>query len=521
MRGRLSMDKQAANPVQAARWSARMSVAALVLVCLTAIPGVGAAGGPLEEEAVVTEHTIVVDGAELRYAAETGRIAIRDAETGVPRGHMFYIAYRVPSDRPRPLAFVWNGGPGAPSALLHFEAAGPKRYQDGALVVNADTWLTAMDLVFVDPIGTGFSRPAQAEYADAFYGTIGDVASVTEFVRAWRLLHGAEAAPLLLIGESWGAGRAGSVGYALEQRGIGVRALVLISGGTGLDDNPVPGPLRQALRIADLSATALHHGRLTEGRGRPAAEVRARAEAWARDSYAPALERSGELSPQERNDVIAGLARFSGLPPKAIDPDTLVITPRGYRESLLKDAGQTLQVFDMRLTVTDPAAAHGEDGPGRSDVIPRYLREDLGYRTSLPYVGLEPLEEAWAPGGAFPRSVNERWDYATAELTQEEVQAAIQEAIRHGGGPPRLGPPLPSAAEAVGLNPELRVWVAAGRFDSLNSCTANDELGRRLPADLRAAYTFACYEGGHMMYRDERARAELARHVRELAAGVR
>jgi hypothetical protein len=114
--------------------------------------------------------------------------------------------------------------------------------------------------------------------------------------------------------------------------------------------------------------------------------------------------------------------------------------------------------------------------------------------------------------------VNERWNYATADLTPEETEAAIQEAIRTGAGPPRIGPPLPSAAEAVGLNPKLKVWVAAGRFDSLNSCTANEEMARCLEGALASAYTFACYEGGHMMYRDPAARAQLARDVRGLAA---
>jgi carboxypeptidase C (cathepsin A) len=353
------MDSLTTTPARRRLGLARLLASALAFVL--AAPGVSSAASPFEEASVETEHTIVVEGAALNYRAETGRIAIRNAETGEPHGYMFYIAYRMPSERPRPLAFVWNGGPGANSALLHFEAAGPKRYEGDVLVDNADTWLTDMDLVFVDPIGTGFSRPAKAEYADEFYGTIGDVASVTEFVRAWRLLHDAPDAPLLLIGESWGAGRAGNVGYALEQRGIGVHALVLISGGAGLSDNPVPGPLRQALRVADLSATARYHHRLPEEAGHSESAVRARAEDWAREIYAPALKRVDQLDDSERTAVIDGLVRFTGVPRKAIDPDTLVITPRAYREKLLGDIGQILQVFDMRLTVSDPAAVHGED----------------------------------------------------------------------------------------------------------------------------------------------------------------
>jgi carboxypeptidase C (cathepsin A) len=499
--------------------NSRRSLAVVLLLGLMAPPA-PAASSALEEPVVVTAQRLNLPDAMLEYSAETGRIAIRDAETGDPHGFMFYIAYRVPSAGPRPIAFVWNGGPGSNSALLHFEAAGPRRWEDGGLVDNADTWLTAMDLVFVDPIGTGFSRPAKAEYAEEFYGTVGDVTSVTEFVRAWRRLHGAENAPLLLIGESWGAGRAGSVGHALQQRGIPVHALVLISGGTGLNNDPVPAALAQALRIVDLSVTALHHGRLPEDLDRSAEAIRAAAEAWAREVYAPALERVAGLADDERDAIAAGLARFTGMPAAAIDRESLVNSPRPYREGLLQDSGQTLQVFDMRQIADEDAPGTAADRPSRSEVIPYYLRHELGYLTALPYVGLEPLEEAYAPTGEHPPSVNARWNYATAKVAPEEVEAAIQEAIRHGGGPPQLGPPLPSAAEAVALNPRLKVLVAAGRFDSLNSCAVNEERARRLEGVLRKAYTFACYEGGHMMYRDAAARGGLARDVRALAAAA-
>src|SRR5690606_11933093 len=164
-------------------------VAAIAAVLIALVP---TAASALPETPVLTRHEIRVDGRRLRYSAEAGRLAIRDVASGEARGHVFYVAYRVDSaERPRPLTFVWNGGPGAPATPLHFEGAGRRRRVDGRLVDNGDTWLTATGLVFGDPVGTGFSRPARAEYADEFYGTLGDVASITEFVRAWRLLHDA------------------------------------------------------------------------------------------------------------------------------------------------------------------------------------------------------------------------------------------------------------------------------------------------------------------------------------------
>jgi len=466
------------------------------------------------EPIIVTQHQMMVAGKTLDYTAETGRVAIRHVETGEPHGFMFYMAYRVEgAKQPRPITFVWNGGPGSNSTLLHFEAAGPKRLENAELVDNEETWLTATDLVFVDPIGTGFSRPAKVEYADEFYGTLGDVASVTEFVRAWLLLHGAEDLPVILAGESWGAGRAGNVGYQLVQRGIPVSALVLISGGTGLNREVGSPALRQALRTVDRVAIAQYFRRLSDK-----GNVVDLAETWAREVYAPALEQLDQLSEAQRESIIRELSRYTGMPAELIDRNSLVITPRAFREGLLQSSGDVLDVFDMRLLREAPGSAPDEERALRNQRILAYLRDDLGYRTDLPYLDIEPMESGYAARGQYPASVNNRWNYATAEVTPEEMQAAIQVAIKHGGGPPQLGPPLPSAAETVELDPSVKVLVAAGLFDSLNSCAANDEIARQLAGVLQQAYQFACYSGGHMMYRDELARQQLARDIRELAA---
>lgn len=484
------------------------SRAAIFAAGLTLVAAAPALALPKAETPVSTQHRMTVNGKALAYTAEVGRIAIRDAATGEPRGWMGYIAYRVPSAKPRPVAFVWNGGPGANSATLHFEVAGPKRGEAGRLVNNDETWLTDADLVFVDPIGTGFSRPAKAEYAEQFYGTLGDVASVTEFVRAWRLQHGTEAHPLYLIGESWGAGRAANVGYALLKRGVKVDGLGLVSGGTGLsrlgDDGPV-GPLK----IVGFAATAFHHGKLSPDLGASSAAVEAATANWVRQTYAPALARRDQLSEAERDQVAAGLSRHTGVPADRIDRRSLSITPRQFRATLVP--GKTLNVFDMRIS----------DEPRESsrDAILSYLRHDLGYATDLPYVGLEDLADGFLPDGKAPPSVGARWDYATAKVTPEERQAAIAEAVRTGAGPPALGPPLPATAEALALNPKLRVLVASGLYDSLANCAGADETARNLPPPLKAAMSFKCYPGGHMMYRDQPTRLKFSQDIRALVRG--
>jgi hypothetical protein len=273
--------------------------------------------------------------------------------------------------------------------------------------------------------------------------------------------------------------------------------------------------LRQALRAVDRLAVARHYDLLVDDAGDATTQA---AQTWAREVYAPALEYPELLSAAQRDDLIADLSRFTGMPVDLIDRDTLVVTPRAYREGLLQSSGSVLDVFDMRLLREAPDSATDENREQRRQRILSYLRQDLGYRTDLPYLDIEPMQSGYAPGGKYPESVGMRWNYATAEVTPEEMEAAIQAAIKHGGGPPQIGPPLPSAAETVELDPRIRVLVAAGLYDSLNSCAANDEIARQLEGVLKQAYQFACYSGGHMMYRDELARQQLARDIREMTA---
>ncbi|HWE46145.1 MAG TPA: peptidase S10 [Caulobacteraceae bacterium] len=480
----------------------RTAIALTALLFATtaaAAPNPAAPDPATQAGAVTTQHTVdLAGGRKLAYTAEAGRITLRDAETGEPHGYMFYTAYRVRSDKPRPVTFIWNGGPGADSSTLHFHVAGPVRVVDGQLVENPDTWLAASDLVFVDPVGTGFSRPAKAEYADEFYGTVGDVASVAEFVRNWLLQHHADGAPVWLVGESWGAGRAGSVGAALEKRGVKVSGMVLLSGGSGLHKDFIPRELSEALHVADLNATAAYWHR---AKADPQA-----AERWARVVYAPALAHRDQLSDADRAKIVTELSAFTGLSADQIDPKTLLITPRQYRSGLLKSEGKTLNTFDMRIT------AEPKEGADVAAIL-RYLRHDLGYHTDLPYVGLEPAE------GGYGASVGERWNYATEKVTPEAYQAALAEAMKRGGGPPVLGAPLPSTAEEIALDPGTRVLVAAGLYDSLNSCAANAETGKRLPSNLAKAITFRCYTGGHMMYRDEPTRIRLSDDIKAMIGG--
>jgi len=477
----------------------------LVLLSLAvARPGV-----TQSEPVVTTEHQLVLGGKPLRYRAQVGRVDVANSEDGELRARMFFVAYRVRSAAPRPVMFLWNGGPGAATTLLHYDAVAPVLLSEGRLTENPHTILPHADLVFVDAVGTGFSRLANRAFAPEFYNSVGDVAAFTEFVRAWRLLFDAEDSPVFLAGESFGANRAAGVAAGLLRRGVPVHGIALISGGMGLR-SPLAPSLAQALRIPELAVISLHHGRGAIDMAPDISAVHRAARAWAVGTYAPALERIGALTDAERDSIVASLVRYTGIARDRIDRTSLVITPRQYREDLLRDEGKTLPLFDLRRTAST--------GYSRADqrLLQRYLRQTLGYRTSLPYAELgEDLATGYFATGvtspdSAPRGVGARWNYFAPGISDEERARQIAEAVRTGGGPP--GEQVPWAERALALHPRLKILVASGRYDAAH-CEVTAESIRQLPPAIRAAYTFRCYDGGHMMYKDAPARVQLSRDL--------
>ena len=488
--------------------------AACLAFLLAAAPAARAQSEPIVE----TKHQVMIDGKPLRYTAQAGRVDIANSETGELRARMFFVAYRVASSTPRPVTFLWNGGPGSATTVLHYDAVAPVILQQGKMVDNPATILRETDLVYVDAVGTGFSRLAKTEFAREFYNTTGDVASFTEFIRAWRLLFDAEDSPVFMVGESFGSARAAGVAAGLLRRRVPVAGIVLLSGSLAVKSTLAPS-MAQALRIPELAAISLGHGRGATDLGRDTTVVRAAARKWAVETYAPALERVAALDDAEREAIAKELAHFTGIPLDRIDRKTLVVTPRQYREDLLRDQGKVIPLFDLRRS--------GPSGGSRGDqrVLQHYLRRTLGYRTSMPYAGLgEDVATGYyaqgltAPDSA-PRGVGARWNYFAPGTSEEERQRQIAEAVRVGGGPP--GGQAPWTEEAIALNPKLKVLVASGLYDS-GSCSVIAETVRQLPPPVGQAFTVRCYGGGHMMYQDAPARAALSADLKALvAAGMR
>lgn len=494
----------------------RSGVGLLLFAALAGVRPAQAQGAERGQPIVTTTHQIRIRGHFFKYIAQAGRLPIRDVETGRAHGYIFFVGYRIASSgAPRPVTFLWNGGPGSNSALQQFGALGPKIISGSKLVDNDATLLPSSDLVFVDPVGTGFSRPARRAYEAEFYNTLGDIASITEFVRVWRDHFNAEKAPVFLLGESFGVWRAAGVAEAMEKRGHHVAGIVLISGGTGMG-NALPENIRTALQVPNRAATALYFHRLPADLGSNRDAIVKEATKWALRVYAPALAHRDKLSQAEREAVAKDLARFTGLKISQIDTKTLVVTPRQYLKELLQDQKLTLNTFDMRQTTP---AEQFERSKLVAGLVNHYFRFDLGYRTDLLYIGLGGgLDQGYVPiPGPNPRPINERWNYNSGVVTPQAIAAA-----KAGEGPPGSEP---WALRAIHLDPKMKVMVAAGLYDSLNSCAANEYLLKNVEPAAAPNYVLKCYPGGHMMYLDPGLRrklsADIAKFIKSTLAGSR
>src|SRR5262249_6880034 len=277
---------------------------------------------------VTTHHQVSIAGRGLKYTARAGKLPILDNETGDTHANVFFTAYTLdpePNAPPRPLMFLWNGGPGSSSSLVHLLEFGPRRIEaDGPVVDNEGTWLDHADLVFVDPVGTGYSRPTKTEYGPEFYQTRGDAESVAEFIRVFRNRFERWDAPLFLAGESFGVTRAAGVADVLERRGVRVQGVILM--GLDLPLGKLAPELRTALALTTFTAAAFANKKLEPGLQKDLQATLKRAETWARTEYARALARRDSLSDEERRAVLEQLARFTGIPADQIDAKPLSIT---------------------------------------------------------------------------------------------------------------------------------------------------------------------------------------------------
>ena len=480
---------------------------------------------------VTTRHRVTVSGRALAYTARAGLVPIRDNEAGDVHGHIFFVSYTLDRDRtapPRPLTFVWNGGPGSSVSQPHLLGFGPRRVRTGDdfatsppfsetdLEDNQETWLTTTDLVFVDPIGTGYSRPTKPEYAAEFYQTRGDAESVAEFIRVYRVRFDAMDAPLFIAGESYGTIRDANVADVLARRGIPLRGAVLAALAIPLGQRSAAE--RAALAVPSYTAAAFYHKKLASDLLVNLGETLRRAESWAMREYAPALARGDSLGDSTRAAVAAQLARYTGIDAAAIDRKTLVVNIGQFADGLLHNERRVLGRYDSRLTAPadttsgpfDPTADASLEPQlkhmnGTSVVLTRYLRGDLGFRSDLLYQG--PFGGGYPPPNTFRGDwMSTRWDRGSPVNRPAAASGSISATAEQ---------PLRRALIA---NPSLRLLVVCGTYDLVCSYYENEWAVQHLEPALASRITVRTYAGGHEAYLNKPARAAMQR---DLAAFIR
>jgi hypothetical protein len=464
-----------------------------------------------DEPVVVTEHMIQVGKKALRYEARAGRIPIRDAQTGQIRGRIFFVAYVVAPQRgeqPRPLSFAWNGGPGVPSSIVHLQGLGPRRIDKDRMVDNPDTVLAVSDLVFMDAMETGFSRPEAPEFAPEFFTLKGDIAATAEFIRAYRLKFRQVNQPVFIVGESYGVFRAAGLADYMTDRGDRLDGVILVSGDFPNVRQPVA--FYDAMHIPARVAIAFRWKRLPPDLMQDYASTVRQANAWVETTYLPALECLECQMPESREKISIELAGWIGMRPEQVDRKTLVVHAKHFLEDFF-DGDKT-----RRLDEQDARSLEGEISLfGPAGVIDEYLRSDLGYATELSYNG---IEGGYTPSfGPKFRSAGSQFSYGTLSKDDEKLSQETGEVTYVARDNP------PWMQTAMTRYRKLKVYVANGRYDPLNMCEGDVKVVAQLPSELSSRIQSQCYESGHVIYEDALARPkflnDVSRFIRETAAG--
>jgi carboxypeptidase C (cathepsin A) len=444
------------------------------------------------DESSVTAHEVTIGGVKFGYTATAGTLVLKE-EDGKPQASFFYVAYTRTNTgdiSARPITFSFNGGPGSASVWLHLGTLGPRRVvlnEDGTLppppfrvTENEHSILDDTDLVFIDPVSTGFSRPVPGEDAKKYHGVDEDIRSVGEFIRLYITRAQRWASPKFLIGESYGTTRASALSGHLESRyGIYLNGVMLVS--VVLDfqtisyavGNELPFPLF----LPTLTATAWYHKKLPAELQADLAAALKQSESFALGEYATALLKGNRLTPEERRQTAQSLARLTGLSVDFVERSHLRVNVFQFFKELLRSEGKTVGRFDSRMTGVD------RDGVGDSpDYDPSYtgvlgpftgalndyLRRDLKFESDLPYEILTGKVQPWNYG-----------DYRNRYLNVAET---LRQAMAH--------------------NPYLKVFVANGVYDLATPYFATRYTFDHFSFDpkLQQNITMVDYEGGHMMY---------------------
>ncbi len=462
-----------------------------------------------DETPVVTHHSAQVDGKTLNYTATVGQMPIKNA-AGDTEANIFYVAYTLDDTRDfgkRPLAFCFNGGPGSASIWVHMGAMGPrspKLLPNGNMPPppyqmkdNPNTWLDQTDLVFIDPVGTGYSRAKTTEIARRMNSVQGDLQSVGEFIRMYLVRNNRELSPLFIAGESYGTFRAAGLAGYLIDRGIAFNGVCLISATLNLETIwSRSDDLVYALELPTYAADAWYHKKVAPDLQRKDLKsFLAEVEKFTTGEYSTALNKGDDLPPAERKAVIDKMVRYLGVESRYVDESNLRFDVGHFTRELLRDKHQTIGRLDGRLT--GPSSLNtgetAEFDPSNTLIAPpftavftNYVRGELGYKTDLNY---------FVSGGIQP------WDWQ----------------VQNG-----FGDTTSLLRNAFVKNPYMKVMVAASYFDLATPYFAIEYTFNHmgLHPEMHKNVTWDFYQAGHMLYIDSDSGAKLKHDISEWIASA-
>jgi carboxypeptidase C (cathepsin A) len=467
------------------------------------IAGPGPAiGGEVDETPAVTHHSISLDGKTLNYTATAAQMPLKDA-SGETEAHIFYMAYTldgVTDQSKRPLTFCFNGGPGSASLWVHMGGMGPrspKLLPNGGMPQppyqlrdNPNTWLDKTDLVFIDPVGTGYSRAKSVDVARRMNGVQGDISSVGEFIRMYLIRNEREASPLFIAGESYGTFRAAGLAGHLVDRGIAFNGIVLI--GTTLNLETIwsrSDDLVYQLEFPTYAADAYYQKKAApEYLKKDLKTFLKEAETFAMTEYASALAKGDDLSSAERKVVVEKLVKFTGLEARYIEQSNLRWDVSHFTRQLLRDTNETIGRYDGRLKGASSmnTGETSEYDPSSTLITPpfvamftNYIRNELNYKTDMLY---------YTSGGIQP------WDYG----------------VQNG-----FGDTTSMLRSAMVKNPYMKVLVAAGYFDLATPYYAVEYTFNHMGLSplMHRNITWDFYQAGHMLYIDSDSHAKMKHDV--------
>ncbi len=454
-----------------------------------------------EDNLSVTHHSVTITGKELNYTATTGTLVLKaevDKEGEKPKASIFFVAYTlddVEDPSKRPVTFSFNGGPGSSSVWLHLGVLGPRRVKPDAdgnppqppyqLTNNEFSILDKTDLVFIDPVSTGFSRAVPGEEAKQFHGFQKDIESVGNFILLYLGRYKRWHSPKFLIGESYGTTRAcGLSGYLQDRNGTYLNGIMLVS--VVLNFQTIRfaagNELPYILYLPTYTATAYHHNRLNEldtSAKDSFEEILDEVRDFALGDYTVALMQGSNISDRRKQTIIKKLAMYTGLTTDYIEKTDLRIKINRFCKELLRDEGKTVGRFDSRFTGIDrdSAGENYEYDPSSAVIqgaytatLNDYVRGDLEFESDLPYEIIS--------GRVHP------WDYTSHQNEYVNVADTLRKAMT--------------------TNPALKVYVANGYFDLATPFLASEYTFSHLGLDksLQNNITMSYYKAGHMMYID-------------------